>query len=55
MAQNEPLFGFIPSYGLKSHIHDTSKNDACSNILQLHNDLRKDGRYNYRGLQIPIP
>ena len=24
-------------------------------ILQLHNDLREDGRYNYKGLQITIP
>ena len=55
VAQNEPLFGFIPIYGLKSSIHDTSGNDVCSKILQLHNELRKDGRYNYRGLQIPIP
>ena len=54
VAQTEPLFGFFPIYGLKSRIHDTSKNDVCNNILQLHNELRKDGRYNYRGLQIPI-
>ena len=37
VAQNEPLFDFIPIY-----------------VLQLHNELRKDGIYNYRGLQIPI-
>ena len=54
LAQNKPLFGFIPIYGLQSRAHDTNSNDVSSDILQLHSKLRKDGRYNYRGLQEPI-
>ena len=55
LAQNKPLFGFIPTYGLQSRIYDTNKNEASTDLLQLHVQLRKDGRYNYRGLQIPVP
>ena len=55
LAQNKPLFGFIPTYGLQSRIHDTNKNETSTDLLQLHAKLRRDGRYNYRGLQIPVP
>ena len=55
LAQNKPLFGFIPTYGLQSRIYDTNRNEESTDLLQLHSKLRSDGRYNYRGLQIPVP
>ena len=55
LAQNKPLFGFIPTYGLQSRVYDTNKNEESTDLLQLHSKLRSDGRYNYRGLQIPVP
>ena len=33
LAQNKPLFGFIPIYGVHSHVHDTNSNDVCIDIL----------------------
>ena len=54
LAQNKPLFSFIPTYGLQSLVHDANSNEICTDILQLHTKLREDGRYNYRGLQVPI-
>ena len=55
IAQNVPLFGFIPIYGIKSHVVDKCHNIECNDILQLHKMLREDGRHNYEGLQIPVP
>ena len=55
MAQNTPLFGFIPIYGLKGRVYDRRKNNICQKITELHQKLRKDGRHNYVGLQIPVP
>ena len=55
IAQNAPLFGFIPIYGLKSQVVDKCDNNECTDLLQLHKMLRQDGRYNYEGLQIPVP
>ena len=55
LAQNKPLFGFIPTYGLQSRVHDANSNEICTDVLQLHTKLREDTRYNYRGLQVPIP
>ena len=49
-----PLFGFIPIYGIKSQAIDKCDNAECNDILQLHRMLRKDGRHNYMGLQIPV-
>ena len=54
IRQNTPLFGFIPIYGLKSRICDRKENDICQNIMDLHTRLRKDGRHNYVGLQVPV-
>ena len=34
---------------------DKYDNAECNDILQLHRMLRKDGRHNYKGLQIPVP
>ena len=53
-STNKPLFGFIPVYGFKNCIYDTGRNDVCNDVLQLHTKWRKDGRYNYKGLQILI-
>ena len=50
-----PLFGFIAIYGLKNQVTDKSDNAECTDILQLHRMLRKDGRHNYKGLQVPVP
>ena len=55
IAQNVPLFGFIPIYGIKNHVVDKCHNIECNDILQLHKMLRKDGRHNDEGLQIPVP
>ena len=55
ISQNVPLFGFIPIYGLKNQVTDKSDNAECTDILQLHRMLRKDGRHNYKGLQVPVP
>ena len=55
IAQNVPLFGFIPIYGIKSHVVDKCHNIECNDILQLHKMLREDGRHNYEDLQIPVP
>ena len=55
IKQNTPLFGFIPIYGLKSRVYDTCTSTECTDILQLHKKLRKDGRHNFRGLQVPVP
>ena len=55
ITQNVPLFGFIPIYGIKSHVVDKCHNIECNDILQLHKMLREDGRHNYEGLQIPVP
>ena len=52
--QNTPLFGFIPIYGLQSRIYDRNDNNICQNIMDLHKELRKDGRYNFVGLQVPV-
>ena len=54
MQQNVPAFGFIPIYGLGSRVIDRKQGSVCSDILQLHNILRSDGRHNYEGLQIPV-
>ena len=55
MQQNTPAFGFIPIYGLGSRVIDRKQGSVCTDILQLHHILRSDGRYNYTGLQIPVP
>ena len=55
IAQNVPLFGFISIYGLKGQVVDKCHNRKCNDMLQLHKMLREDGRYNYEGLQIPVP
>ena len=54
MQQNTPAFGFIPIYGLGSRVIDRKQGSLCNDILQLHRILRSDGRYNFRGLQIPV-
>ena len=54
MQQNVPAFGFIPIYGLGSRVIDRKQGSVCSDILQLHNILRSDGRHNYEGLHIPV-
>ena len=54
ITHNTPLFGLIPIYWLKSRVFDTCVNAKCTDILQLHTKLRKDGRHNYRGLQVPV-
>ena len=54
IQQNRPLFGFIPIYGLKSHVYDMKGNSVCKDILELHRKLREDGRHNYIGLQVPL-
>ena len=48
------LFGFIPIYGLKSQVYDSGGNSVCRDILEFHKKLRKDGRHNYIGLQVPL-
>ena len=54
MIQNRPLFGFIPTYGLKSRVYDCKNNSKCTDLLWLHKKLRTDGKHNFAGLQIPI-
>ena len=54
IRQNTPLFGFIPIYGLQSPVCDRKENNICHNIMDLHSKLRKDGRHNYIGLQVPV-
>ena len=54
MTQNNPMFGFIPIYGLKGRVYDRHENNICQNIMELHQRLRNDGRHNYVGLQIPV-
>ena len=55
LEQNKPLFGFIPIYGLPSRVYDSNKGSICTDILQLHRQLRNDGRHNFKGLQIGVP
>ena len=54
IQQNTPLFGFIPIYGLQSRVYNRNENNICQNIIDLHTDLRKDGRHNYVGLQVLV-
>ena len=54
IEQNKPLFGFIPIYGLKSRVYDRSNNLVCTDIIELHRQLKADGRPNFLGLQIPV-
>ena len=54
LDQNQPLFGFIPIYGLQSRIHDSNSNTVCKDILSLHERLKKTDTPNYRGLQVPV-
>ena len=54
IRQNTPLFSFIPIYGLQSPVCDRKENNICQNIMDLHIKLRKDGRHNYVGLQVPV-
>ena len=43
LAQNTPLFGFIPIYGLKGRVYDRHENNICHTIMELHQKLRSDG------------
>ena len=54
LNQNQPLFGFIPIYGLKSRIYDSNSNTVCKDILSLHERLQTTDEPNYRGLQVPV-
>ena len=54
LNQNQPLFGFIPIYGLQSRIYDSNSNTVCRDILSLHERLKKTDEPNYRGLQVPV-
>ena len=53
LNQNQPLFGFIPIYGLKS-IYDSNSNAVCKDILLLHERLKTTEKPNYEGLQVPV-
>ena len=52
-AQNQGQYGFIPVSSLPCRIEDKSDNNKVD-ILTTHKILKKDGRPNYRGLQIPV-
>ena len=54
LNQYQPLFGFIPIYGLKSRIYDSNSNTVCKDILSLHERLKLTDKPNYRGLQVPV-
>ena len=54
LDQNQPLFGFIPIYGLQSRIYHSNSNTVCKDILSLHERLKKTDEPNYRGLQVPV-
>ena len=51
---NQPLFGFISIYGLRSHIYDSNSNTVCKDILSLHERLKATDKPNYEGLQVPV-
>ena len=36
LHQNQPLFGFIPIYGLKALHNENNSNTVCKDILLLH-------------------
>ena len=54
LNQNQPLFGFIPIYGLNSRIYDSNSNTVCKDILALHERLKATDKSNYEGLQVPV-
>ena len=54
MTQTTPLFGFIPIYGIKGCVYDRNENNIGQNIIDSHSKLRKDDRFNYEGLQVPV-
>ena len=51
--QNKGKFGFLPLSKLPSPVKDLSDNKNV-HIIAAHKLLSKDGRPNYKGLQIPI-
>ena len=53
MIQNKGFFGFIPLSDMPPKIKDLSQKSKLS-YIDMHKKLRKDGRPNFSGLQIPI-
>ena len=50
MQQNKPVFGFFPIYWLGSRVSDGKQVSVYTDILQLHEELKYDGRHNYKGI-----
>ena len=53
MQQNKGCFGFIPLSRMPDKISDKSENHDLD-YVQIHKNLREDGRKNFEGLQLPI-
>ena len=51
--QNKGKFGFLPLSSIPTPVKDVSENKDV-HIIDAHKLLAKDGRPNYRGLQIPV-
>ena len=51
--QNKGKFGFMPVSDIPARVKDRSTNQSV-HIIDAHKLLAKDGRPNYRGLQIPV-